>query len=183
MKALAASILACVGLACCSGESSDQSSGAVSSACGSAQDGQTLDGFPTVPNDCNYAISAGDVSVSQQNIYYGGAWHPKWNGPASCAQCYLHANENHGGAGPATCPANDAGYYICGHDGITGGEASTLYYCNGTSAEPVQGCFLGCHVAPSGESDWCNGTGASNADVGTATFASGSEYDHAVTGD
>jgi hypothetical protein len=61
-----------------------------------------------------------------------------------------------------TCPG--AGDY-CGSDGVTGGDANTLYHCPGGGQAPssAQACASGCSVQPAGSSDFCSGSCAGSS--------------------
>jgi hypothetical protein len=56
-----------------------------------------------------------------------------------------------------SCPGT--GDY-CGSDGVSGGDASTLYQCPGAGQAPSSAtpCSAGCHVNPAGTNDVCNGS-------------------------
>ncbi len=59
--------------------------------------------------------------------------------------------------GEVTCLDAVAGMY-CGDDMISGGSPETLYHCPGGADQPavvVKVCKAGCHIAPSGEHDFC----------------------------
>lgn len=59
-----------------------------------------------------------------------------------------------GGGGGITCP----GYGDwCGSDGVSGGDASTLYHCNGAGQPPASqtSCAAGCTIEPPGTPDVC----------------------------
>jgi hypothetical protein len=58
---------------------------------------------------------------------------------------------------PKCSSTASAGDY-CGNDKIDNGIANTLYTCPGPNAAPTKSvaCSSGCHVAPSGQDDYCN---------------------------
>jgi hypothetical protein len=55
------------------------------------------------------------------------------------------------------CPGVGA---YCGDDGVTNGQANTLYECPGSGEGPssFQPCGLGCQVEPAGTPDYCKGS-------------------------
>src|SRR5207248_690271 len=81
----------------------------------------------------------------------GGAVAPKQQCANGCVTApagtndYCHAR---------SCPGGVNGLY-CGSDGLNA-DPSTLYDCENGTVTPVQSCgSSGCHIAPSGQNDYC----------------------------
>jgi hypothetical protein len=60
-----------------------------------------------------------------------------------------------GGGSTATCAGLGNGLY-CGNDGVTNGNAGTLYQCTNGAASVSQVCPNGCKINPPGTPDACN---------------------------
>ena len=57
---------------------------------------------------------------------------------------------------PGTCSSSQVDGWYCGNDGIADGESNILYFCRNHVATTAKDCLNGCHVAPSGQNDYCN---------------------------
>jgi surface antigen len=55
-----------------------------------------------------------------------------------------------------SCTGSMPNGWYCGDDGIQGGQADVLYFCSGGTATTAKECGNGCHVAPTGQNDYCN---------------------------